>query len=164
VTAGYSPVRGAISDLAAIGAPTRAVMTAGFIVFGLAVPLYGLALRRALAGWAWLAAVVCGVASLGVAAVPLGRGSDGWHGGFAGIGYVALTLVPALAVPPLRRLGRTRGAAASVVIAVAAATCLVATTLGPARGLFQRVGLAAGDVWLVASALVILRRVGLGSR
>ena len=52
-------------------------MTAGFIVFGVAVSLYGVAVRRTLAGWAWLAAVVCGVATLGVAAVPLGRGSDG---------------------------------------------------------------------------------------
>ena len=132
-------------------------MTAGFVVFGVAVPIYALALRRALVGGAWVAAIVCGVATLGVAAVPLGRGSDGWHGTFAGIGYVALTLVPTLAVVPLRRSGRGRWALTSAVLAAVAASCLVATTVGPAHGLFQRAGLAAGDVWLVMSAVVILR-------
>ena len=132
-------------------------MTAGFVVFGVAVPIYALVLRRALQGGAWVAAIVCGVATLGVAAVPLGRGSDGWHGTLAGIGYVALALVPTLAVMPLRRSGRRRWAVTSAVLAAVAAACLVATTLGPAHGLFQRMGLAAGDAWLVMTALVILR-------
>jgi hypothetical membrane protein len=52
-TGGYSAVEGAISDLAAVGAPHRGLMTLGFVVFGVAVPIYGLALRRVLPGWSW---------------------------------------------------------------------------------------------------------------
>ena len=162
VTDGYSPVSGAISDLAARGSPTRAIMTAGFVVFGVAVPLYGLALRQAGTGWAGLAAVVCGLATLGVAAVPLGRGHDGLHGAFAGLGYVALTLVAVFMVGPLRRMGRRRWANAGTVAAVVAGSCLVATAWGPAHGLFQRLGLTVGDAWLVAGAVVVVRRGSFG--
>ena len=157
VTGGYSPVRGAISDLAASGAPTRTVMTAGFVIFGVGVPVYGVALRRALAGWSWLAAIVCGLSTLGVAAVPLGRGSDGWHGLAASVGYVALTLVPVLAIGALRDLGRSRLVVGSMAVAGVAGACLLATTLGPAHGLFQRAGLLAGDGWLVVSAVLVVR-------
>ena len=155
-TEGYSAVSNAISDLARLGAPTRSAMTVGFIVFGVAIPLYSIALRRALAGPAWIAATVTGLATLGVAAVPLGWGRDGLHGLFAGIGYASLALTPALAVVPLRRLGRRRWATASLVAAVAAGVCLIATVAGPAHGLFQRTGLFVGDVWIVASAVAIL--------
>jgi hypothetical membrane protein len=157
-TAGYSPVTDAISELARIGASTRPAMTLGFVVFGIGVPLYAVALRAALPGSAWIAAVVCGVATLGVAAVPLGRGSDGWHGAFAGLGYVALAATPALAAGPLRRLGRQPAATVSLVAAGVAAVCLAATVAGAAHGLFQRAGLTVGDAWLVISAVVILRR------
>ena len=156
-TTGYSAISNAISDLARIGATTRPAMTAGFVVFGVAVPLYALALRRALPGPAWIAAVVCGVATLGVAAVPLGRGQDGLHGLCASIGYAAIALTPALAIGPLRRGGRPRAATASLVIAAMAALCLVATVAGPAHGFFQRAGLTLGDAWIVVTAVVILR-------
>ena len=43
-------------------------------------------------GRAWIALVVTGLATLGVAAVPLGRGTDGLHGAFASLGYVSLAL------------------------------------------------------------------------
>ena len=43
-------------------------------------------------------------------------------------------------------------------MAVVAGVCLVATTLGPAHGAFQRLGLTAGDLWLVAGAVVLVRR------
>jgi hypothetical membrane protein len=159
-TGGYSAVEGAISDLAAVGAPHRGLMTLGFVVFGVAVPIYGLALRRVLPGWSWLAAVVCGVATLGVAAVPLGRGTDGLHGAFAGLGYVALTLVPALAAPQFRRAGHLRWWVGSCTLAVIAGLSLLATTVGPAHGAFQRLGLTAGDAFLVASAVAVLRSAG----
>jgi len=159
-TDGYSAVSNAISDLARLGASTRVAMTIGFVVFGFAVPLYAVALRRALAGPAWIAATMTGLATLGVAAVPLGWGRDGLHGLFASIGYVTLALTPALAVRPLRDLDRGRWAVASLAAAVIAGLCLIATVAGPAHGLFQRAGLFIGDAWIVASAVVILTRRG----
>jgi hypothetical membrane protein len=151
-------VSDAISELAAVGASTRWIMTAGFVVFGTAVPLYGwLALRAALPGRRWIALVVTGLATLGVAAVPLGRGTDGLHGAFATLGYVSLALAPALASVELRRHDRAGAAAWSLVAAGGAAVCLLATLPGPAHGLFQRLGLAFGDAWILATAVVLLR-------
>lgn len=155
---GYSAVGDAISDLARAGAPTRAVMSIGFVVFGIAVPLYALSLRLVLPGPAWIAAFVCGVATLGVAAVPLGRGTDGWHGLFAGIGYFAIALIPAFAASGFLRSGQRGWVGFSVAVAGMAGACLLATVVGPAHGLFQRVGLAAGDTWIVATAVVIVVR------
>ena len=59
-TDGYSPVHDAISDLAAVGAPTRVAMTAGFVVFGVGLIAFGFALRTALDGHAWVAALATG--------------------------------------------------------------------------------------------------------
>ena len=39
------------------------------------------------------------------------------------------------------------------MIAAIAAVCLAASTLGPAHGLWQRLGLTVGDVWIVVTAL-----------
>jgi hypothetical membrane protein len=157
-TDGYSAVSDAISDLARVGAPTWAAMSIGFVVFGTAVPLYGLALRLVMPGPAWIAVVICGVSTLGVAAVPLGRGADGVHGLFATIGYVSIAAAPALAVGAFRRSGQTGWATFSMAVAALAAACLLATVAGPAHGFFQRSGLAAGDLWIVATAVVIVAR------
>ncbi len=133
-------------------------MTAGLVVFGVAVPLYGVLLRDALPGRSWIALVVTGLATLGVAAVPLGRGTDGLHGAFAGLGYVSLAAAPALAAFELRRRGRRAAATWSLAAAGVAGVCLLATVAGPAHGLFQRLGLTIGDAWIVATAVVLLRR------
>src|SRR3954451_23783514 len=69
---GYSPVEDAISRLAAVGAPRRLIMTAGFVGFGIGVPVYAAALRAAVPGPAWKTAVATGAATLAVAATPLG--------------------------------------------------------------------------------------------
>jgi len=90
-TKGYSPVHDAISRLAAADAPTRWLMTAGFVCFGVCVPIFSLVLRRALPGPAWLAAAVSGYATLGVAVSPIHvtpRLSQ-LHGLFASIGFAA---------------------------------------------------------------------------
>jgi hypothetical protein len=81
-------VHDAISRLAAVHAPTQALMTGGFVAFGVGVPLYGLALRRTIDGPAWIAAVATGLATLGVAATPLdtSSGVDRLHGVFASVG------------------------------------------------------------------------------
>jgi len=161
-TAGYSARHDAISRLAALGAPTRVAMTAGFVVFGVGVMLYAWPLARAVSGWAWSSAGLCGLATLGVAAVPLGSVSDGLHGALAGIGYAALAGTPLLASPDLMRRGRTAAARASVATGVVCAACLVATTLGPNHGLFQRLGLTVGDLWIIVSATVLVTRAPVG--
>jgi hypothetical membrane protein len=156
----YSPVDDAISRLAAVDASTRGLMTGGFVVFGVGLPLYGLALRDRLSGPAWASAVATGLATLGVAAFPLDRSPtlDVVHGAFASIGYATLASVPLLAAAPLRAEGKTRAAAASLAIGALSGACLLATLAGRRHGLFQRAGLTAGDAWIVASALWLMRR------
>lgn len=139
---GYSPVEDAISRLAELGASSRPLMNAGFVTFGVAVPTFAVAARQALGPPATVALVVAGLSTLGVAATPLGPGPDTAHGVFAGIGYVAMAAAPVLA-------DRRRGAMVSAL----AAASLVATTIGPAHGLFQRLGLGVVDAWIVATAL-----------
>ena len=156
-TPGYSPVEDAISRLAAIGAPHRPLMTAGFVVFGVAVPAFGLALRDELDdGPAWIAAVATGLATLGVAATPLddGGGDDTAHAVAATIGYVTLAATPLLAASHLEGRRRTVARAVGTV----AAASLAATTVGPASGLFQRMGLTVVDAWLGMTAWRMLRR------
>ncbi len=154
----YSPVHDAISQLARLGASTRVPMTLGFVVYGLAVPLYGWSLRSVLPGRAWVSVVLTGLATLGVAAFPLGF-RDAIHAAFAGLGYITLASAPLLAAGPLRAAGRTRAANASLVLGLGCAVCLVlSVTTGPS-GLFQRAGLTMGDVWLGAGAAAVLTGV-----
>jgi hypothetical protein len=162
---GYDPTEDAISRLAAVGAPDREWMTAGFVAFGVGVPLFAVALRDALPGPAWISATATGVATLGVAALPL----DGWagdtaHGVAAGVGYVTLAGVPLLAAGPLGTLGHRRAARASTVLGVAALTCLALTTVDEHAGLFQRLGLTLGDLWLVTAAVAVWRGGTVGRR
>ena len=157
--ADYSPIHDAISRLAELGSHTRPYMTAGFVTFGVAVPIYSRALRAALPGRAWVGAAVTGVATLGVAAFPLGGSAtvERLHGVCAAIGYASLSAVPLTAAARFRGDGRSTAARWSVASGAVAAVCLVATTAGPAHGFFQRAGLAAGDTWLMISALMIMR-------
>ncbi len=157
-TGGYSAVDQAISRLAASGAPTRTLMTLGFVCFGIAMPVYGLVLRRHLGGRSWMAATTSGVATLGVALFALGTSSaiDGLHNTMAALGYLALVATPLLAARPLADAGHRRAAAASLVAAGMAGVCLIATLVGPAHGLFQRVGLTIVDAWLMTSTLAII--------
>ena len=159
VTDGYSAVDDAISRLASVHAPNRWLMTAGFVCFGVALPVYGVALREALGGKAWVAATVTGCATLGAAAFSLDRSSTGdtAHGVLATAGYVSLALTPLLAARSLSDRGHRHAAAASRVVSAMSAVCLVATAAGPAHGLFQRLGLTVVDAWLAASAIAILR-------
>jgi Na+/proline symporter len=134
-------------------------MTGGFVAFGIGVPLYAVALRRTLPGGAWVAAMASGVATLGVALFPLDRShaGDRIHGAFAGAGYAALAVTPLLAARPLWRRGQRGAAVASMVIGTASGVCLAATVVGPAHGLFQRLGLTLVDAWLVATAVTVAR-------
>lgn len=151
----YSAVQDAISRLAAIDEPTRASMTAGFVAFGLGVPLFAEALRRTLGGPSWIAATVTGLATLGVAATPVGR-YDAAHLWFATLGYASLAATPLLAAPALRALGARRAANWSIACGVISAGLLAASTIDVANGLTQRLGLGIGDLWIVVAALSII--------
>jgi hypothetical protein len=122
------------------------------------VPLFAMALRDPLPGPAWMTAAATGIATLGVAALPL----DGWagdpaHAVVAGVGYVTLAATPLLAARPLADLGYRRAAVASRAVGVTALACLAGTTVADRSGLLQRLGLTLGDLWLVAAAVGILR-------
>ena len=159
-TDGYSVIEDAISRLAAVGAPTRWLMSAGFIGFTIGVAVYAFGMRMELDGRAWVAALVASLATLGVAVFPLDHSSrvDLLHGAAAFTGYVALSALPLCAAPELARRGLVRAARLSRVCGTISALALAATLLGPAHGLFQRVGVTTGDAWIAGSALWLLRR------
>lgn len=162
-TPGYDPTRDAISRLAAVGAPTRPLMTAGFVGFGVLVPLAAPSLARSLRAPAVTAtAAVAGLATLAVAATPLtateGTGQDRLHAVWAGASYVALALTPLVAAPALRRSGLPRAAAASWATGGVSAAALLATLALPGSGATQRLGLGVVDLWLAVAAVRALRR------
>lgn len=154
----YSAVDDAISRLAAVDADTKPLMTAGFLVFGIGVSIYATALRRALGRLAGLTAAAIGLATIGLAALPLDRSAavDTWHGAAAGIAYLTLAGTPMLARRPLRERGHRRLAALSGLIAIVTATSLALSLTGLPTGLFQRIGLTAGDLWIMGSAAAIM--------
>jgi len=158
-TAGYSPVHDAISRLATSGSSTRLGMSTGFAVFGAGMTLYAGALRSALPGPAWTMAAATGVATLGVAALPLGTSAgEAPHQAVAGVGYATLAALPLVAGRSLAARGWRGWARYSTATGAVSAVCVLASAIGPASGLFQRAGLTVVDVWVVASALEILRR------
>jgi hypothetical protein len=161
--ADYSSIEDAISRLAAVNADTRTLMTAGFVVFGIGLPVYAVALRKAVDGPAWITAALTGLATLAVAATPLDRSAtvDRWHGVFAGLGYVTLAATPLLAFRSLRSRGHRVLARAGLVAGGLSTVALLLTLTDLPTGLFQRLGLTATDLWVVASASAILtRRLG----
>lgn len=162
-TDGYEPLRDAISELAREGADTRSLMNAGFVAFGLLLPVWAVLLRRALGTGVAIAAAVAGLATLAVGLLPLtregGQPQDVAHAAAAGLGYVGMALTPLLAVTPLRRLGRTRAAAASTVVGIVSLVALVGSVLVTQRtGGLQRLGLTVVDAWHVVVAVWVLRR------
>jgi hypothetical membrane protein len=158
---GYSPVNDAISDLAAAGTSTHAAMTAGFVVFGLGLIAFGLALRVALDRRAGSAGVATGVCTLGVAATPLGGWSgDTLHAIFAILGYLTIVALPLLASKPFADRGRRGWMVAAQLIAAVSALLLASSAVGPAHGLCQRLGLTVADIWVVATALSLTAAVG----
>jgi hypothetical membrane protein len=155
----YSSIDDAISRLAAVGSDSRWLMTAGFVTFGVSLPVYAWALRSTVPGRAWIAATVTGLATLAVATAPLDRSDtvDGLHGVFAGIGYLALAATPLLAAAPLLALGHGRLARFGIAAGLTSATALALTATGLPTGLFQRIGLTVSDAWIIATALAIRR-------
>lgn len=161
---GYDPVEQAISQLAREGTAGRLGMTAGFVGFGVLLPVFARELPALVSGGAAVrrAATVAGLATLGVAALPLqvdeGGVGDTLHAVAAGTGYLAMIATPAIAAVSLARSGRRTAAAASVAVSAVSAVSLgLSVTNGP-TGLWQRVGLGVVDVWFAAVAVSGLRR------
>jgi hypothetical protein len=155
----YAPTQDPISRLAAVGAPTRAEMTGGFIAFAVGVSLYALSARDRLSPRVASFALANAAATLGVAAVPLeGFGGSTAHAAAAGSAYAALAALPAAGATALDERGHRAAARASRVTAVLVGAALLWSVVGPTRhGLFQRLGLTLGDVWIAATAVWILR-------
>ena len=139
----YDPTRRAISRLAELGAGTRPAMTAALVVLGAGMVLYGLALRPH--RW-WPLPVANGLATLAVAALPLGGTVDTAHGVAAALGYVTLAAIP-----------MARGSRQSVLVGLACGACLLASVVVARDGLLQRVGLTMGHLWVVATAVGLVR-------
>jgi hypothetical protein len=148
-TPGSSPVAGHISELAAVGAPNRPLMTAGMVGFGVLAPLWATSVpgrgQRA-------ALLTAGAGTLGVAALPLGGSlGDAAHACAAAVAYVGMALVPALGA-------RSQGTPAlSYGAGALAAALLIASTVGPCGGALQRAGLGVTDVWMAVQAARQLR-------
>ncbi len=153
----YSMIDDPISRLAAVGADTRVLMTGGFVAFGLALPVYAWSLRQLGLGAAWITAAGTGLATLAVAAAPLDHSArvDTLHGVFATIGYVTLAATPVLASRSLRRRGHHALATGGLAAAAVAAVALALTATNLPTGLFQRLGLTVGDLWIAACAAAI---------
>lgn len=157
---GYDPLRDAISQLARVGAPTRPLMTAGFLGFGALAPFWARALATALDEPRLRTSVTAAAAStVAVAALPLGASfGDAPHVAAAGVAYVAMASSPLLGGRALARAGHRRQAAASYAVGAVSAAALVASLTGRYDGGFQRLGLTAVDGWFVALAVRELRR------
>ncbi|HWD25319.1 MAG TPA: DUF998 domain-containing protein [Acidimicrobiales bacterium] len=156
---GYSPVHDAISQLAELGSSTRLAMTAGFVVDGIGLAAFGVALRRLDAGQAWKFAIVTGLSTLGVAAFPLGTPLSGKiHAAFAVVAYASLVGVPVATAAANRSRSGRRPRVPLVVGATASAALFASVFNIQTHGLAQRVGLTIGDAWVAATAVGLARR------
>jgi hypothetical membrane protein len=155
---GYDPVTQHISQLARDGTPDRWILNAGLVAFGVLVPVWSRELGRVVSQAVGRAALVAGLATLGVAALPLAREPGGLpdaaHAVAAGTGYVAMAVTPLLAA----RVLRGRSAALSTAVGAVSAACLVGSlALDDVSGALQRLGLGVVDAWHVAAAVAVLR-------
>ncbi|HEU0100715.1 MAG TPA: DUF998 domain-containing protein [Mycobacteriales bacterium] len=155
----YSPVSQAISQLARSGTSTGPLMTAGFVAFGVLMPVYGAALYRRVGRACGAATTLSGLATLAVAALPLsaagGQPVDGWHAVAAGTGYAAQVLAP---LAGGLRFAGARARAVSCAVSGLALVCLVGSVALPdLTGLLQRAGLTVVDLWYVGVAVHLLR-------
>lgn len=155
---GFSSVRSAISQIAAVDSPRRWQMFAVFVTYGLLLLAGARALRGAGAAGSGAAATVNALSVWGVAAFPI-HGSergDAVHGLFALMGYVTLALMPALAVRPLKRAGRQRAALISALLAAVMLVAFLGTAGDGRTGLYQRIGTTTGDLWMAAAGVLLL--------
>lgn len=155
----YSPAQDFISDLARVGAPTRPLMTAGLVGFGVLAPVWAKTLAAALDEPRLRTSVTAaGLGTLAVAALPLGASwGDAPHALAAGTAYVAMASTPLLGARALARRDARTAAWASALTGAASALMLVGSTLGRYDGALQRAGLGVVDTWFVVLAARELR-------
>lgn len=152
---GYSPAGDTISRLAEEGASTRPLMTAGFVGFGLLMPIFARELGRSLGSPGVRAAVtVSGLATLAVAAFPVtaegGTTGDSIHYAAAAAAYTANVVAPLVAA---RQMSGTRARWISQATAAGIAAALIGSILvEDATGFLQRTGLTLFDAWAIAIA------------
>jgi hypothetical protein len=128
-------------------------MTGGLLSLGAGVGLFARDLRADFPAAATAAAVTAG-SSFAIAAMPLGSVVGGApHAVAAGLAYASLAAVPGLAGWQLWRRGDHRLGRLFMVIAVASAASLAASTVLDQTGLCQRLGLTLGHAWIIATAL-----------
>lgn len=156
---GYSPVSDTISRLAEQRTSTQPLMTAGFLGFGLLMPVFAWGLGQALGSRAVQAAVTASaVGTLVVAACPPspegGTSVDRLHLTAAGIAYAANVIGPLLVAPHLR--SRSARRASYVLSGAMAAALLGSLAVDDQTGLLQRTGLTLYDAWAVTLALTVL--------
>lgn len=150
----YSPVRDAISRLAAEGAPTAPVLNAGLIAYGVGVTAAAWPLRTLIGRKAAAALATNAMLTFGVLATPLDQSPeiDRLHAVFAGSAYAALAAAGLLAAVHLRDGGRHVESRVALVVGTVTAASLLAVTVDPVSGLFQRIGLTTSDVAMAAAA------------
>jgi hypothetical protein len=172
---GYDPVRDAISQTFAIGAPTapRALMIVVLLVTGALLVAFGWALDRAMPGRGRagpVAAAVSGVGTILAVVFPCSDGCPGFgttttdslHVVVAGAGYVALILAPLFVARRVREHAPGL-AAASAVLGGLALVGFVVRNLGIGDaygGLLQRVFNTTADAWYLLAAWWIVARRG----
>lgn len=152
----YSPVSQAISELARHGRTTRAAMSVVFVIFSLAMCAFAAAASHYIHPRAGVAAATNALATIGVAAASLGSPtSDRLHFSFAAIAYVSLVALPAVSAST-----GVVNKKWSVAVSACTAAALVFSIVGPTEihGLFQRIGLTLGDIWIAAAAINLIRR------
>lgn len=163
IKAGYSPIGDTISRLAERGAETAPLMSAGFVGFGLLMPIFARELGRSLSSPTVRAAVTAsGLATLVVAGVPVtaegGTTGDSVHYAAAAVAYTANVVAPFLAgrqMPSWRQRRISEGIALGIAAALVGSVVFEDVT-----GLLQRTGLTLFDAWAVAMAVRGLRGKG----
>lgn len=169
---GYDPIRQAISELFAAGAPAtpRTLLSAALVASGVALITFGPALHRGLPGRGLagpVLAVVSGVFTILAVVFPCSDGcpgagssfTDAAHTWVAGIGYVCLILAP-LAVgwrirPWLPRFARWSFLLGGVALVGFMLRIGVLDVYG---GLQQRLFNTTADAWYLLAAAVLYRR------
>lgn len=156
---GYSPMHDPISRLASTDSSTRWAMTSGFLAFAVGTGAFSPLLRTAVSPGTANVTVACALGTIGIAATPLGSVAGGApHAIAAGATYASLAATPLLAARPLAAAGRRKAAFTSAAVALVTTACLTASVATATRtGLWQRLGLLAGDLWFITMALHFLR-------
>ena len=163
LTPGYSPTRDHISDLAAVEAPTRALMNLGFTAFAVSIAAATVPAYRHLGT---PTAVVFGAnvaVTVGIMLAPLGASPEGdrAHAVVAGLGYLVLAATAPSAARTLAKRSRRLGVA-SVAVGAVSLACLGLSVVRPEAGFWQRAGITVTDVWLIAMGLSAVTRQSQG--